>query len=42
MNDLECGDLKTHRTPSSKEIKIAQLKLPEAGRWVGYFLHANV
>lgn len=32
INVLECGDLKTHRTLSSNEIKIAQLKLPEAGR----------
>ena len=32
INGLGCGDLKTHRTSSSNEMKTAQLKLPEAGR----------
>lgn len=32
MNVLGCGDLKIYRTLSSNEMKIAQLKLPEAGR----------
>lgn len=32
INVLGYGDLKTYRTLSLNEIKIAQLKLPEAGR----------
>lgn len=32
FNELEWGDLKSHRVLSSNEMKIAQLKLPDAGR----------
>lgn len=39
MNVLGCGDRNTHRTLSSNEINIAQLKLPEAGRWSGSQVH---
>lgn len=39
INDLGCGDLKTHCTLSSEEIKIAQLKLPEEGRCSGSQAH---
>lgn len=32
---VEVGDLNTHLTPSSNEIKMAKLNDPEAGRFSG-------